>query len=398
MPSLPPEPADRPRLQRGAGLPRRIYLPRTVGLGLGSLCAGAGLHQAGAPVWMWWLMLGYCAAWPHLALRISSRAASPFHAERRNLMLDSLLGGLWVVAMGFNLLPSVLLLAALAMNNLAAGGGLLFARGLVAHALGLGLGLLVLGLRLQPQTSFTTLLWCMPFLVSYPLVLGVVMYRLSIELARRKDELLLEKRRADLASQAEARALAELASRDALTGLHNRRHMADLLARWQQAAQRGGPGFALALVDLDHFKRINDSHGHAAGDQVLRVFAERAREVLRGVDVIGRWGGEEFIVLFPGCAADEAVVAAERLRAHVAATVVVLAGGQPLRVTVSIGITPHGPPEPVEATLERADLAMYQAKSQGRDRVVAVPMPADGPAAPRVEAASARAASGCPQA
>ena len=306
---------------RGLGLARRTCLPRTVGLGIGALCAGAGLYQANAPAWVWCVMLVDCFASPHIALRISMRAASPYAAERRNLMVDSFAGGVWPVAMAFNVLSSVLLLAALAMNNFATGGARLFRKGLLAHLAGAGTALLLVGLKFEPESSFRTVLLCVPFLLSYHLVLGVVMYRLSIELSRRKDELVLEKRRADEANRTKTRVLAEPASRDELTGLFNRRHMTELLSQQRLACQRAGDGFAVALVDLDHFKRINDTHGHAVGDNVLRAFAEQADAAMRCTDTVGRWGDEEFLVIYPRSSAHEAAPAAARLRERVAAAV-----------------------------------------------------------------------------
>ncbi len=370
MDTTEPAPPPAEAQPRGTGLARRTYLPRIVGLGIGALCAGAGLYQADARPWVWCVMLVYCFAWPHIALHISLRSASPYTTERRNLLVDSFAGGVWPVAMAFNVLPSVLLLAALAMNNFATGGARLFRKGLLAHLAGAAVALLLVGPKFVPQTSFLTVLLCVPFLLSYPLVLGVVMYRLSIELSRRKDELVLEKRRADEANLARTRALAELASRDELTGLFNRRHMSDLLAQQRLGCQRSGDGFAVALVDLDHFKHINDNHGHAVGDSVLRAFAEQAGAAMRGTDNVGRWGGEEFIVIYPGSTAHEAAQGADRLRERVAATVVTTPAGRSLTFTVSIGLTEHMPPESVDALVERADRAMYQAKSQGRNRVV----------------------------
>jgi diguanylate cyclase len=370
-PERAPPPAG--SVPRGMGLARRTYVPRTVGLGIGAVCAGAGLYQANAPSWVWGVMLAYCFAWPHVALWISTRAASPYAAERRNLLVDSLAGGFWAVAMAFNVLPSVLLLAALAMNNFATGGARLFGKGVVAHLAGAGAALLLVGLKFQPESNFLTVLLCVPFLLTYPLVLGVVMYRLSIELSRRKEELLQEKRRADEANQATTRALAELASRDELTGLFNRRHMGELMAQLRTTCQRADDGFAVALVDLDDFKRINDTYGHAVGDKVLRTFAEQACSAMRGADIVGRWGGEEFLVVYPRSTAREAAAGADRLRERVAAAIVMTPGGQPLRFTVSIGLTDHLPPECIEALVERADRAMYQAKSQGRNRVVTMP-------------------------
>jgi diguanylate cyclase len=379
--------AERPPLAgappRGLGLVRRAYPPRIVGLGIGALCAGAGLYQANAPPWVWIVLVAYCYAWPHIAFGVSIRSAFPLAAERRNVLADSFAGGFWAVAMAFNVLPSVLLLAALAMNNLATGGTRLFGKGVLAHLAGAGAALLMLGLKFQPESSFLTVLLCVPFLLTYPLVLGVVMYRLSIELSRRKDALVLEKRRADEANLTKTRVLAELASRDELTGLFNRRHMSELLAQQRMACQRAGDSFAVALVDLDHFKHINDTHGHAAGDSVLRAFAEHAGAAMRGTDTVGRWGGEEFLVIYPRSTAYEAAQGVARLRERVAAAVVTTPGGQALTFTVSIGLTEHVPPESVEALIERADRAMYQAKSQGRDRVVMLakaPAPAPAPA------------------
>ena len=359
--------------RRGLGLARRVYLPRTIGLGIGAVCAGAGLYQASAPSWVWAFLVVYCFAWPHVAFWMSVSAASPFQAERRNVLLDSFAGGFWAVAMAFNVLPSVLILAALAMNDFATGGARLFGKGVIAHVAGAGAALLIMGLKFHPETSFLTVLLCVPFLLTYPLVLGVVMYRLSIELSRRKDELVLEKRRADEANLTKTRVLAELASRDELTGLFNRRHMSELLAQQRMASRRAGDGFAVALVDLDHFKRINDTHGHAVGDIVLRAFAGQASAAMRGTDIVGRWGGEEFLVIYPRSTAHEAAQAAERLCERVASAVVTTPGGQSLAFTVSIGLTEYVPPESTESLVERADRAMYQAKSQGRNQVVTLP-------------------------
>lgn len=366
----PPPAAAAPR---GLGLARRVYLPRTVGLGIGSLCAGAGMYQANAPTWIWAVMLVYCGVWPHLAYQISAHSASPFDAERRNVLIDSFGGGVWAVAMAFNLLPSVLLLAALALNNVATGGVKFFGKGLVANAAGAVVAVLALGLKFHPETSFVTILWCVPFLLSYPLVLGVVMYRLSIELSRRKHELVAEKRRADEANLTKTRVLAELASRDELTGLYNRRHMSELLAQHRLAGKRAGDGFAVALVDLDQFKRINDTHGHAVGDSVLRTFAERAGAVMRATDTIGRWGGEEFLVIYSRSTAREAAQGAARLCECAASAVVTTPSGEALTFTVSVGVAEHVPPESIESLVERADRAMYEAKSQGRNRVITLP-------------------------
>lgn len=160
-----------------------------------------------------------------------------------------------------------------------------------------------------------------------------------------------------------------LATRDDLTGLVNRRHMQELAAGEHRRAQRSGMGPCLCLVDLDHFKRVNDRHGHAVGDAVLRRFAGLALAALRDTDVLARWGGEEFLLLLPDTAPPEARQGIERLRRSVAAEPRWAELPQ-LRVSFSAGLTAWRLDEPLRDALARADRALYQAKAQGRDRVV----------------------------
>src|SRR5690606_39457410 len=135
---------------------------------------------------------------------------------------------------------------------------------------------------------------------------------------------------------------------------------------------RTGAPFAIALIDIDRFKSINDSHGHLVGDQLLRAFARRVSERLREVDLLGRYGGEEFILLLVGTRLAGAVRLAERLREDVAAANwdEVLPG---LRLTMSAGVAEYRPGESLEALLERADNALYAAKRGGRNRVERAP-------------------------
>jgi diguanylate cyclase (GGDEF)-like protein len=162
----------------------------------------------------------------------------------------------------------------------------------------------------------------------------------------------------------------ELATRDELTGLVNRRHMQQLLDQERQRGVRSGRLFALAMVDIDHFKAVNDHYGHGVGDEVLRSLARQMPQALRSTDVVARWGGEEFVVLLPESALATARVALERLRGRIAATPVAHLSGVPIRVTVSAGLTEHIAGESLQHTLERADRALYEAKAQGRNRTV----------------------------
>lgn len=159
-----------------------------------------------------------------------------------------------------------------------------------------------------------------------------------------------------------------LAMHDELTGIYNRRFLEQRLAGEVQRAQRYGSALSIALLDLDRFKEVNDELGHAAGDKVLVAFAQLAGKLVRGADCLGRWGGEEFIIVMPEADQLAARVACERLCAaqreqHFA--------GLPrgLTVTVSAGVATHRYGEAANVLLQRADTALYRAKLAGRDRV-----------------------------
>lgn len=160
------------------------------------------------------------------------------------------------------------------------------------------------------------------------------------------------------------------AYRDALTGLANRAALEDSAVRELARARRMGQPLGLLILDIDHFKGVNDRLGHAAGDEVLRAVAQALRNTLRREDEIGRFGGEEFVALLPGAGELELALIGERLRRAVAETPVVIAG-QTVRVTVSAGGTLLQTDErDWSAGLERADTNLYAAKNKGRDRVV----------------------------
>ena len=161
--------------------------------------------------------------------------------------------------------------------------------------------------------------------------------------------------------------IGELAIRDDLTGAYNRRYLMEALAREQSRADRLGAPFSLCLIDIDHFKSINDRFGHAAGDGVLKEFARLVPPELRAVDVYGRFGGEEFLVILPGTDTVGAQTCAERVRARTEATTFPGAG----QVTATVGVATYAGKEPVGTLLARADKALYEGKNAGRNRVVA---------------------------
>ncbi len=165
----------------------------------------------------------------------------------------------------------------------------------------------------------------------------------------------------------------QLATHDELTGLPNRRHiMARLETEHQQSqrSQRDARPWTVALLDIDLFKLVNDTHGHAVGDLVLQAFATTVRETVRGTDMLARWGGEEFLLLMYDTQPSAAQPLLERVRQAVQECTVAAHGQQQVRVTVSMGVAAHTSGTSVAQLLDQADQALYRAKSQGRNRVV----------------------------
>lgn len=165
----------------------------------------------------------------------------------------------------------------------------------------------------------------------------------------------------------------ELAVTDGLTGLHNRRYLDNHLKVLFNRAQARGRPLSICITDIDRFKQVNDTHGHDAGDDVIREFATRIRSTVRGADLACRYGGEEFVVVMPDTTAEAAAVIAERLRGMIEHRPFALkASASSLDVTASMGIATLTPNiETPEQLLKQADRALYEAKSAGRNRVVA---------------------------
>lgn len=172
-------------------------------------------------------------------------------------------------------------------------------------------------------------------------------------------------------SQAELQSLlakvTELATRDELTGAYNRRWIMELLEHEKSRSDRSGEPFAIALFDLDHFKQVNDTHGHSAGDSVLKAFVCTASRVMRTTDVLARYGGEEFLLFLPQSSKESAQTCIERIRRELR-NMAFKGLPRDFRVTVSAGIAQYQQNEGLPDLIDRADQALYEAKKAGRDR------------------------------
>jgi PAS domain S-box-containing protein len=174
---------------KGRTLVNRLYYPRIVGLGLGFFCVASVFLQKETHALAWLGLIANGFLWPHLAYVISKTSRNPHKAERRNLLIDSFLGGIWVPLMAFNILPSATIIFMLSMDNISVGGLRLFAKGALAQLMGCFLAILFFGLNIQPESTMLNILACLPMLGIYPLSIGIITYRFAKELSEQKKEI-----------------------------------------------------------------------------------------------------------------------------------------------------------------------------------------------------------------
>jgi diguanylate cyclase len=304
-----------------------------------------------------WVVLAYnCFVWPHLAYFIASSSTNPIRFERLHLLGDAAMGGFWVVAMGFNPLGSSVITMMLWMNIVGAGGVTLFVQGFLSTLAGLSIGVWMLGLHWYPATSNTLIYASIPMLMLYPIFIGSITYNLSMQLHTQKE------------------LLKHLSRTDGLTGVLNRGYWEARAREEIVRARRNHSSLSLIMIDIDHFKRINDTYGHVMGDYVLKRLTEYLQINLRETELLGRYGGEEFAIILPDADHNMAWQMGERLRELIEQAVFqdpVDPHQTKLHCTISVGVAAFSDGDgDFSSWVRAADAALYQAKETGRNKCI----------------------------
>ena len=331
---------------------------------LGVLALHQWQLQVGPPMWVRQVL--QFAVYPLLLYQRAVRAPDPLRAELQNLLLDGVLLGAWMAVWGLPLWISFMLAISVCLNVVIYMGMPGLMRGVVALAAGVAAVRLVAGIDFRPDTGLLVSLLCMALLTFYLLLFAQAAYQRGLSL-RESRKVLGE--RLEQITQLQAR-LQEQALRDPLTGLYNRRHMDQVLDRELAACAASGEPLALVLLDIDHFKQVNDTWGHLAGDDLLRALAAQLREVVDGRAMACRLGGDELMLMLPGTSSAGAMAMAERLRRRFE-QVPASTGAGPMAASLSLGIAmfpDHG--QSARELLHCADQALYQAKLHGRNRTM----------------------------
>ena len=358
---------------------RMHYRMRSIAFAMmfGVIALQAGMDGRGPG---FWVMAGALfLLYPHLQYLRTRGLPDPTAGELRNLRTDSLFLGMGVASIGFPLWITFAGFLGTLSNNTANKGWVGVIETLLAFPGGALIGGLIWGFHFEPGTDWITTLSCIVGLILYLTALGQVAFSRILRLRLTREALQLRERELMGMNEALHRNLQEIdqlqeqlreqANRDPLTGLYNRRYLDSTLERELARCRREAHALSVILIDIDHFKRVNDTYGHQAGDAILIRLAGLLTSTARAGDVACRYGGEEFLLLVPTMPLAAARERAEALRTAFGGMEVPF-GECSLRATLSIGIAAYpGHGISAEALIRHADTVLYEAKRRGRNRV-----------------------------
>jgi diguanylate cyclase len=371
-----PERLSSPQSQRGGDhwVVRMNHRNRTAAFAVAfaALATHAWDRHDGPLVWI--ALAANFLVGPHVLYLVARRHRDPLRAEIRNTMIDAGAFGFWSGAFAFPLWVTFIFFVGSIVNPGAFRGRKGLAQGIASFAGGALVGAAIAGFRVEPATSPTVTALCIASVLLFLVTVALGTYDRAVRLSDARTRLRQNERalceQLDAIRGLEAK-LREQADRDPLTGLFNRRYLEPALERELVRCKRASLPLTVMIVDVDHFKRINDHYGHPAGDAVLRALADLLQSTVRASDVACRFGGEEFLLLLPEMPAEAAVGCAERLRARWE-TSPIRAGKHTIASTLSIGFATYpGRADTPESLVKAADLALYDAKRSGRNRAIA---------------------------
>lgn len=320
----------------------------------------------------WGLLAGQFLVYPQIVYYIAQVSAHPRETEMINVALDGFFCGIWAAVTGFPVWITFIFFVSVSINLTLFHGKKGFAQAILCMLAGASLEVLIFGANLSPDTGLLTTTLSIVIVAIYVLIVADSAYARAIKLHETRQKLKASeyalKQQLEEINQLQEQ-LRDQAYRDALTGLYNRRYIDVTLERELMRCQRDRQALSVVIIDIDLFKQTNDTYGHQAGDEVLKLLAAILNEHVRASDIACRYGGEEFLLLLPTADAQVAQLRVEQCRKAFAATSV-LFGKSKIPVTLSAGIAtyPHHGTSGKDL-ISLADLALYQAKDAGRNQV-----------------------------
>ncbi|MDK9703506.1 MAG: diguanylate cyclase [Sulfuritalea sp.] len=338
------------------------------------LVVAVHLHQQAHAPWVWAALVLQFLVYPQVVYWRARLARDPLQAEIHNMLLDSFCFGIWSAGMGFPLWIAFVFGVGTSINLAAFEGGMGVVKALAAQVLGMAATVAFTGLHFMPDTSLSVSLLAIASISTYLVMFGLSARRRTLMLHEvrqklRENEKALRSQLSEI--QLLQAQLKEEVDRDHLTGLYNRRYLAATIDRELARCLRDGSPLSVMMIDIDHFKLINDTHGHPFGDEVLAAVAGVLNESLRAGDIACRYGGEEFLLLLPNMALETAKARADEIRLKVAALSLKADGiAFPVRISLGVAEAPRDAGD-ADTLVKQADAALYRAKAAGRNRVEA---------------------------